>query len=240
MKGYVDLHSHYVPAIDDGVRTDADGVALLQGLHAIGFDRVVATPHIRTAMFENRRAGLEAAFDAFLGRNADATDLPATGLGAEHFFDDVVWELFLAGELRPYPGDKAVLVEFPERMFPMGIDARFFKMQVRGLRPVLAHPERYMPLASSSEPLAALVNAGVLPLLDVMSLVGKYGRQAERAGHRILEEGLYAAACTDVHRPGDVETVEKALVHLESLVGEEGVRRLFVEGPTRILEGTAP
>ena len=59
--GYVDLHCHYLPGIDDGVRTFEEGVALCRGLRDIGYRRVVATPHIRTAMFPNTKAGLRAA-----------------------------------------------------------------------------------------------------------------------------------------------------------------------------------
>jgi protein-tyrosine phosphatase len=50
-RGFVDLHSHWIATIDDGVRTPADGVLLLQRLHAAGFGTVFATPHWRPGMF---------------------------------------------------------------------------------------------------------------------------------------------------------------------------------------------
>ncbi|MCA9616940.1 MAG: protein tyrosine phosphatase, partial [Myxococcales bacterium] len=59
MSGFVDLHAHWVPAVDDGVKSDAEALELLRGLAQLGYTRCVATPHIRTAMFENRRPGLE-------------------------------------------------------------------------------------------------------------------------------------------------------------------------------------
>jgi len=56
--GFVDLHCHYVPAVDDGVRTLDEGLLLLRGLHALGYATVAATPHIRSGMFDNAPAEL--------------------------------------------------------------------------------------------------------------------------------------------------------------------------------------
>ena len=105
MTGFVDLHSHYIPGIDDGVNTFEEGVRLAQGLSSLGYDTVVATPHIRTAMFENRKPGLERAFAEFAAAANDIDGMPTLGLGAEHHFDDVIWDLFMKGEAVPIQVD---------------------------------------------------------------------------------------------------------------------------------------
>ena len=240
MKGYVDLHCHYLPAIDDGVRTAADGLALIAGLRRIGYDLVVATPHIRTAMFENRPAGLRAAYDGLLASPefaAAAGQLPQTGLAAEHWCDDVFWELFTAGESMRYPGGFAALIEFPPELIPR-VEERFFAMQRKGVTPVLAHPERYSPLYQKSDGIERMLDMGVLPLLDLMSLTGKYGSAPKRAAERMLDEGVYFAACSDAHKPQDVDVVADAIARLERLVGKEEAQELLAEGPRSILEGT--
>lgn len=240
MKGYIDLHCHYLPAIDDGVRTAADGLALLAGLRRIGYDLVVATPHIRTAMFENRPAGLRAAYDGLLASPefaAAAGQLPQTGLAAEHWCDDVFWDLFTAGESMRYPGGFAALIEFPPELIPR-VEERFFAMQRKGVTPVLAHPERYSPLYQKSDGIERMLDMGVLPLLDLMSLTGKYGSAPKRAAERMLDEGVYFAACSDAHKPQDVDVVADAIARLERLVGKEEAQELLAEGPRSILEGT--
>ena len=240
MKGYVDLHCHYLPAIDDGVRTAADGLALLAGLRRIGYDLVVATPHIRTAMFENRPAGLRAAYDGLLASPefaAAAGQLPHTGLAAEHWCDDVFWDLFTAGESMRYPGGFGALIEFPPELIPR-VEERFFAMQRKGVTPVLAHPERYSPLYQKSDGIERMLDMGVLPLLDLMSLTGKYGSAPKRAAERMLGEGVYFAACSDAHKPQDVDVVADAIARLERLVGKEEAQELLAEGPRSILEGT--
>ena len=56
MSGFIDLHSHWVPNIDDGVTSAEDGIALLQALASAGFEKVIATPHMRPGMFDNTPA----------------------------------------------------------------------------------------------------------------------------------------------------------------------------------------
>ena len=237
--GFVDLHSHYIPAIDDGVKNHEDGIALCQGLASIGFSMVVATPHIRTAMFPNQVAPLRAAFADFEDSSASSERMPLLGLGAEHFFDDVVYGLFRRKEALTYPGGHAALVELPTNQIPLALEQCFFDMQVGGITPVLAHPERYQPLFRKSEPLERLTQAGALPLLDLMSLSGKYGRRPKKAAERMLDEDLYYAACSDAHRPADVAMVERSIARLRQLVGSDRTTELLATHPRRILQGTA-
>ena len=237
MSGYIDLHCHYLPGIDDGVRDLDEGVALLRRLAEIGYAQVVATPHIRTAMFDNRRPALEAAFSAFATATADLDGLPRLGLGAEHFFDDVVWSLFLEGHALPYPGGHAALIEFSADSLPLRVADRFFEMNVRGVRPVIAHPERYAIAWKRTDSLDPLLDIGALALLDLMSLHGRYGRKPRNAARRMLDEGAYYAACTDSHRPADADAVAAAIDDLFRLVGEEEALELLRDNPRRILSG---
>lgn len=238
-EGFVDLHSHYIPSVDDGVKTLEEGIALCEGLCEAGFSMVVATPHIRSVMFPNERGALEKAHAEFRAATADRSGMPVLDLGAEHFFDDVVFGLFRDGEALPYPGGHAALVELPPQAIPRGLERCFFDMKVRGMQPVLAHPERYRPLFKSTDALDPLVDAGALPLLDIMSLVGRYGRRPKGAAERMLKEDVYYAACSDAHRPSDVALVKKAIKRLRDLAGDERTEELLAKNPRKILDGTA-
>ncbi len=241
MTGYVDLHVHYVPNVDDGVRSYEEGAAICDALSKLGYDLIVATPHIRGGMFENDPASLRTAHVAFAERYARescAAPRPALGLGAEHHVDDLVWGLFTKNELLAYPGGQAVLVEFPSERLPLHVDRRLFDLQRKGLTPVLAHPERYTPFFKDSKQLGPLVELGAAPLLDLMSLVGHYGRSPRDAAFRLLDERRYAAACTDCHRPEDAEKVAAAIEELRGRVGTDQLHLLLADNPRRLLEGT--
>ena len=236
MSGFIDLHCHFVVGIDDGARTLADALAMLKDLRALGFETVVATPHMRPSMFPNTKADLERAF-ARTTATLPKEGLPTIALSSEHFFDDIVFGRLLSGEALPYPGEKAALVEFGYEAFPLRAADRFFDLRRRGLRPVLAHPERYRPVWQSPKVLDPLLEAGAVLLLDVAALVGKYGRSSQRAAEVLLEEGYYDAACTDAHKPSDIDDVARGIERLAKLCGDDEVAWLFREGPENILSG---
>ena len=238
MSGWVDLHCHYLPGIDDGVRTADEGLRVLGGLFDLGWSQVIATPHIRTAMFDNRAPGLRRAFDELAAIAAGAARMPARRPAGAAMWGGVVWGVIVRGEALPYPGGRAALIEFHYEAWPRNVERRLFEMMVRGVRPVIAHPERYAALFRETEPLDPLLDVGALTLLDLMSLVGRYGERPRRAAERMLEEGAYDAACTDAHRPDDVAIVARSVERLRELVGGEEAELLLGTHPRAILAGT--
>jgi len=240
MRGYVDLHCHFVPGIDDGAPSASDGIAILEGLGELGFDTVIATPHMRPALYDNRREDIEAAFSRFEGGLGPDRALPRLGLSSEHYFDDIVFRRLLDGTALPYPGGRAVLLEFYEIDFPPAVEHRLFDLRVRKLLPVIAHPERYRCLWTAPEILERLVEHGAAALLDAAALVGKYGKHPQRCAKLLLERGLYHAACSDAHRPGDVSEVAKGMKWIERRYGADEVEFLFRDGPARLLAGELP
>jgi protein-tyrosine phosphatase len=240
MSGFIDLHCHYVPGIDDGAGSASDGLAMLRGLGALGFTQVLATPHTRPGMFDNTAASIGAAFEQFKSGLPAGEALPELALSSEHYFDDVVFQRLLRGEGLPYPGGKSVLLEFYQIDFPPMIQHRLFDLQTRGLLPVIAHPERYQCLWRSPDILEKLVDSGSAALLDIAALVGKYGRKTQDCAEKLLERGLYHAACSDAHRPSDVAEVARGIARLRDLYGEDEVTFLFREGPEQLLLGVAP
>ncbi len=248
-RGYIDLHCHWIAGIDDGARSVEESLRMLSQLHAVGFSTVIATPHMRPGMFDNDAAALRAAYEAMAPHLGAASGLPAVGLASEHFFDGVVFERMMRGDVLPYPDapgaatpapprkKRSVLVELPTQAFPVQLAARMFDLQRAGLCPVLAHPERYRPVWSDDACLDPLLDAGVVLLLDVCAVVGKYGRAAQKAAEKLLEEEAYEAACSDAHRPEDADMCASAFERLERLVGKEERHRLLVDGPAGILRG---
>lgn len=238
MSGFVDLHCHWVAAIDDGARTAEESLAMLRGLRQAGFDVVVATPHMRPGMFDNDRAGLERAFAAMQPiLQGTAEELPTVHLASEHFFDDVVFGRLLRGEGLAYPGGKSALVELGQGPFPLRLQHRFFDLKRAGVAAVLAHPERYEPVWRDDACLNPLLDAGAHLLLDVCALVGKYGRAPQRAAEKLVEADAYEAACSDSHRPSDVDLVVRAIDRLRELVGTGETQRLLAAGPRALLGG---
>jgi protein-tyrosine phosphatase len=232
---YVDLHSHWIAGIDDGPKKAEAGLSMLRRLKMAGFSTVVATPHMRPGMFDNTRATLEEAYARMLPQLT--SDCPTVHLSSEHWFDDVVFRRLIDGQAVPYPGGHAALIEFNPDSLPLRVGARMIDLRRSGLVPVIAHPERYRPVWDDDACLDPLLDSGAVLLLDVCALVGKYGRASEKAARKLLDEDAYEAACSDAHRPEDIDEVVRAIAKLEQIVGKEERDRLLSSGPRAILTG---
>ena len=195
---------------------------------------------MRPGMFDNDKAALEARSRAMVARFPPA-GLPEVHLSSEHWFDDVVFERLMSGEGLPYPGGR---IAAPRR----SSTRRRSRSPLPGapLRPAAraaSCPSSRTPSATSpswkdTDCLEPLLDAGACLLLDVCALVGKYGATPRRAAEKLLEEDAYEAACTDAHRPEDVDEVRKAIDRLDELVGKDERIRLLDLGPRAILAGT--
>lgn len=247
MSNWIDLHCHWVAGVDDGARSTDEGREILRKLARLGFAEVIATPHMRAGLFDNSAAELRRAFTSACrellgGEEANAADassygLPRLRLGSEHFFDDLLLPRLAEGDALPYPGERAILVELYDGILSPGIERKLHELQQRGLVPVIAHPERYRALWGQPERLERLLELGSVALLDACALTGKYGERVRRSAVDWLERELYAAACSDAHRPADVDELEGALAWIDKRYGSDELAYLFREGPERILAG---
>ncbi len=237
MSAWTDLHCHWVSGIDDGARTPQEGAQLLQELQDIGFANVMATPHMRPGLFDNTGDDLRQAYAA-MSEFVRGLDL-SLGLSCEHYFDDIVYQRIISDQALPYPGGRAILLEFWEVDFPASVERLLARLKRDGLIPVIAHPERYRAIWNAPQTLDRLFDAGAVALLDVAALAGKYGQQPRRCAEQLLEDGYYVAACSDAHRPADVEQVVQGIDLVRKRYGEAEVERLLNVGPREILAGTA-
>jgi protein-tyrosine phosphatase len=237
MSGFIDLHCHCIPGIDDGARNIDESVEILGGLSSLGFTRVVTTPHMRPGMFDNTAATLAAAFELFRQQMPKQPGLPVVELSCEHFFDDVVFRALMDGKGIPYPGGRSILLEFYATDFPLTVDHRLADLRRRGYLPVIAHPERYEPLWKSPDILERLLDVGCMALLDAGALVGRYGKKPQRCARDLLDRGLYRAACSDSHRMNDVKATAESISWIMREYGKDELNDLFSLGPQAILQG---
>jgi len=72
--------------------------------------------------------------------------------------------------------------------------------------------------------------------MDVMAIVGRYGRTARETAVEMLERGLYDIAATDLHHVNDIGMLQEALCSLSEWDGEV-FNRLFSMNPWHVIEG---
>ncbi len=232
--GYVDLHLHLLPGVDDGAKTPEDSLRMARALVALGYSDAAPSPHV------NPRAALAAVCEVRreeLARAFEREGIPlAVHPNAENVLDPELVER-VAQELRPIGAGRYLLAEAPYRAPVPALPQVIFRLKLKGLTPLVAHPERCREFERPGRA-EEVVRAGAALQLDVGSLVNRYGTAARKLAERFLADGLYAVAATDMHSPKDAETwVPEALTALRREVGDAAAERLLGENPLRILRG---
>lgn len=234
--GYVDLHCHLLWDTDDGPRTPEESLRLCRSLSAHGFTEAAPTPHAwpelpDCAGNDARRAELA----SLLAREGVALVLHP---GAENRLDDELLSRVARKDARPLGAGAWVLVEAPHQLPLPVMPELCFRLQVAGLKVLVAHPERCRAFHDDAALAQRLVDAGCALQLELGSLTGAYGRAAEKLARALLDQGLVAVAASDVHRPDSGERMLAAgLAALHKTVGAAAVTTLLDQNPRRILRG---
>ncbi len=234
---FADLHLHVLPGVDDGPENLPESLGLLKGLCDLGFTTLVPTFHLDVD-HEDRPALVPGVFRNLAAAAGDLKPLLLPGFSAEHRIDALFFRSFSADRLLTYPGSRFVLVEggLGPAGLPPNLSEILFRLQVKGLRPILAHPERYDAIQTSPALAAALREAGTWMQLDLLSLESSYGREAQRTARKLLEREAYDLAASDIHHLRDLEVLGRALHGLEAAAGPAGLARLLSEGPAEVLD----
>ncbi len=233
--GFVDLHNHCLPAVDDGARDLATTRGMLGALAALGFTEVYATPHQKSGQFMPTRE----AIDAALASARTAAAALRLRLAAENMWDDVFFERSQRGAIPSYDDGDAFLVELNPSALPVGVVDHLFRWRMAGRIPVLAHPERYEALWNDRG-LADRLRRQCAFVIDLAALAGYHGKAQQKAARRYVEDGWAAAVATDAHTIEDVRTAAEGIAWIEKKLGAAAVDRLLDAGPRAVLLGELP
>jgi protein-tyrosine phosphatase len=237
---YVDLHLHLLPGVDDGCRTIEESLAMARTLVALGVSVAAPSPHNRPEYADAATCAtrLVELTDRLAAERIDLRLEP----NAENFFLD---EQLLATAATPAGrrvghAGKYLLVEAPYAAVLPSLNDMVFRLKLKGVTPLIAHPERCVEFEKPGRA-QALVEAGALLQMDVGALLGRYGKTAQKLAREFLKQGLYAVVATDLHSPvGAHDWVANALNELERLGGKGTCKRLFAENPAAVLAGKVP
>jgi tyrosine-protein phosphatase YwqE len=205
----IDIHSHLIPGIDDGVQTLDEAVGMVKKMAAMGYSHLVTTPHVIWDCYRNTpkiiRDGLVSLQDACRTAGIDVNIQAA----AEYFIDEHFVEMLHTGqELLTLPG-KRLLVELPYSTPLMNTPETLFNIIEKGYQPVLAHPERYTYFYADRSIFRKLADQGCELQVNILSLGGYYGPSVSKMAGWLLENGLITFIGTDAHKMPHLDLISK-------------------------------
>lgn len=191
--GMVDYHSHILPGVDDGIQKDKEAYEVLSYFETLGITKVVFTPHISNEYPLKHTDHLKEKFKSFI---FDYTGNLELSLSAEYMLDPAFEELLENGELLTIH-DKHLLVETSYMNSPVHFTEILTKIHDNGYHTILAHPERYVYM--DEKQYQQLKDMGLKFQLNLLSLVGVYGKKARSVARKLLLDDFYDCIGSDLH-----------------------------------------
>ena len=237
----LDFHNHLMPGVDDGAADLRESRGALEALSAAGVSEIITTPHLNASLA--KRGELDHYLE-IVERGWTALSHLATAefpwLRVERGFE-IMLDL-------PHPvlddprfhlaGTQFVLVEFPYMNIPPNSSFALRELRQAGLKPIVAHPERYTNMDEKRGIVEEWKDAGAYLQVNAGSFIGTYGSRAKSLAWSFLEEGEMDYISSDYHSRGKCN-LAAAIKTLNDAGFDEQVEALKSNG-RGILEGRTP
>jgi protein-tyrosine phosphatase len=205
-----DVHSHFIPGIDDGSKSLEDSLELIGEMEKLGYSKVITTPHIMSDYYRNTPKIILGGLDLVRNALAKAGSKMQIEAAAEYYIDFDFQEKINEKKLLTF-GDNYVLFEMPFIGEPKILNTVIFDMQMAGYKPVLAHVERYEFWHKEYEKIQALKEKGVLLQLNINSLSGYYSPQTRKMAEKMIDENMFDFLGSDCHNMNHVSLMQKTV-----------------------------
>lgn len=233
----IDFHSHIIPEIDDGSRSIEETMLLLDEAKKAGFEAIISTSHYIPGQFE---------FDEASRKQF----LQVIGMGAKNLGIDI--ELVLGSEIyatydmvqslkehraSTINGTKYVLLELPMQTELPNVKNMIYDLISNGFKPIIAHPERYAYVKQDPNWLIEYLELGVLFQSNYGSIIGIYGKEAQKTVKLLLKNNMIHFLGSDVHKPGSIYAkMPEIIQELRKILERDELKKLTKTNAQLVLE----
>jgi tyrosine-protein phosphatase YwqE len=222
-----DIHSHFIPGIDDGSPDMETTISLIKEMQELGFKKVITTPHVMSDFYKNSS-------DIILKGLTDIrSELKVQNINMEieaaaEYYIDYDFEQKIGKEKFLTFGDNYILVELSFMQAPVNLFDIIFKLQLEGYKVVLAHPERYNYY--KMEDYKEFINRGVILQINFLSLIGYYSPQIKKKTESLIDAEMVGLVGTDCHNMNHAELYKKCQTQKawHNLVNSEKLLNIYL------------
>lgn len=206
----VDVHAHILPHMDDGASGVEQSIAMIRGLMALGYKKIIATPHVMSGFYDNSYEDILQSLSllrAILKRYNIPVEIEAS---AEYYLEEKLFRSIARGEVLPFGSNKKYLLfEASFIAKPSYIVESALRIQQAGYIPVLAHPERYISL-NNIDTLTKLLFSGIVFQVNIGSLTGYYSKQAQEIAEILVKKNMVAFFGSNCHNESQLKSIKAA------------------------------
>ena len=186
-EGFVDIHSHLLPGIDDGAKDLENSISLISKMYSYGIKNFITTPHVLGDVYPNSsetiKSKLKEVQSELFKQGFNDIKIRAA---AEYMMDEQFVERLKNNDILTLK-DNFILVEMSYFNAPYNLYDILFEIQLKGYKLVLAHPERYNFYHNDFENFYKLKKAGCVFQLNLLSLTEQYGKGVQKTAQKIIK-----------------------------------------------------
>ena len=233
-----DLHAHILPGVDDGAKTPEDTIEMACIAAKFGTKVILATPHRKDVTEKSSVDHVKKLIKTMNGRIQGFTPDIELVLGMENHFDLDLPQDITDGRALPMNSTRYILVEMPFFGKPNYLEDTLFKIQLQGLTPVLAHPERIEMFQLDLDLLASLVERGMLTQVTAGSVIGLFGKNVKNITSQMLKRNLVHILASDTHFPEGPRSPRLDIANdtVTAILGHNAAKAMVVDTPKAILD----
>ena len=229
----VDMHSHIINEIDDGSKSIEMTINMLKKAEESGTTDIIATPHFMRGRFEVEYKDVIKRAEELKKIVKENNIHINIYVGQEVYYSKNLLEYYNDKIIGTINNTKYMLIELP--MLEFDIDEvinTVYELQIRGIVPIIAHPERYKPFIKKPSMINKLINEGMLFQMNAGSISGDFGKDVKKTAAKYLEHNVYSFIGSDAHRDRGRDTdMSEALNILESYE-----RKVFINNGKAMLQ----
>ncbi len=206
----IDIHSHLLEGIDDGVQTLEQAEEIVRYFGHLGYSKLITTPHVISDSYRNTPQIIREKLSE-LRRYLKEVDIDMEiEAAAEYYLDDYVFKLVEQDKEMLTFGKKYLLFETNFLTEPLNLKEFIFMASVKGYKLVMAHPERYQYFYQNFEKASDLMDRGVLFQININSIAGHYGNQVQSVAKKLIDRGWVHFLGSDCHHIQHAKLIEEA------------------------------
>jgi protein-tyrosine phosphatase len=235
----IDIHAHILPGVDDGAKTMNESLLMIQQAMDVGINIVCATPHILDGVSPILVEQINRSFQLLRFQLIKRKMVFKLLLGSEIYVRYDIASLRSLSFFSMNQTGKYILMEFPLGGMVSGAVQLIRRLKLEGITTIIAHPERCFLRKDELSAIENLVQGGALIQINAGSILGHFGKEAQKMAESLLEYNLVYFMASDAHSSSSasITMLSQASEKLCQLVGKIKTEELTIHNPTKMLEG---
>lgn len=233
----IDIHSHIIPNVDDGARSVEETFNILKEAQEAGFTDVILTSHFLLNYYETNAQELifwKEKLQEVLKKQGIKINLHS---GMEIYITNQMEELLENKKILTLANSRYMLIELPLATNVKYFDYVVYYLEAKGIKPIIAHPERYKCVQKDPDIVEEYIEKGCLIQCNYGSIVNLYGREAEKTIKTLLKKNQVHFLGSDVHREnGTYLIILDAIKKIRKIIGENKINEITTINPKKILQ----